>query len=114
GSRATYFPAAPPPFANPNIPVAPGVSPTLLPGAFGVPPQPAPVVDMPIPGAGGLPAIVLRAGTGASPDFNGTVLLVFDINGNVYTRSSVISTTTWSGLGSPATVAHWQLSDALA
>jgi hypothetical protein len=68
---------------------------------------------MPIPGAGGLPAIVLRAGTGASPDFSGTVLLVFDINGNAYTRSNVVSTTTWTGLGSPPTVARWALVDAL-
>jgi hypothetical protein len=84
-----------------------------LPNAFGTPPQPAPVVDMPVPGAGGLPAIVLRAGTGASPDFAGTVLLVFDINGIVYTRSNVISVTTWAAGGSLPTVARWALVDAL-
>jgi hypothetical protein len=111
GSRATYFPAQPPPFANPNA-VAPG-GPTLLAGAFGTPPQPLPVVDMPILSPAGLPAIVIRAGTGASPDFAGTLLLVFDQNGVVYTRSNVISTTTWTGLGSPPTVAHWALVDAL-
>jgi hypothetical protein len=113
GSRAVYFPAAPPVPPNPNIPVAPGVSPTLLPGAFGTSPAPVQQVDMPIPGAGGLPAIVLRAGTGASPDFSGTILLVFDQNGNIYTRSNVVSTTTWTGLGSPPTVARWALVDAL-
>jgi hypothetical protein len=111
GSRATYFPAAPPVPPNPNI-VQPG-GPTLLPGAFGTPPQPAPVVDMPILSPAGLPAIVIRAGTGASPDFAGTLLLVFDQNGNVYTRSGVISVTTWTGQGSPPTVARWALVDAL-
>jgi hypothetical protein len=114
GSRAVYFPAAPPVRPDPNIPVAPGISPTLLPGAFGTPPQPVQQVDMPIPGASGLPAIVLRVGPGGSPDFQGTVLLVFGIDGTVYTRSGMVSTTTWSGAGSLPTVAHWQLSDALA
>jgi hypothetical protein len=84
-----------------------------LPGAFGTPPQPAPVVDMPIPGAAGLPAIVLKPGPGASPDFTGTVLLVFDQNGNIYTRSGMVSTTTWAAGGSLPTVAHWALVDAL-
>jgi hypothetical protein len=111
GSRCVYFPAAPPPFANPNA-VAPG-GPTLLPGAFGTPPQPAPVVDMPILSPAGLPALVIRAGTGASPDFAGTLLLVWDQNGVSYTRTGVISTTTWTGLGSPPTIARWALVDAL-
>jgi hypothetical protein len=68
---------------------------------------------MPIPGAGGLPALVARAGTGASPDFAGTVLLVFDINGNVYTRTGMVSVTTWAAGGSLPTVARWALVDAL-
>jgi hypothetical protein len=84
-----------------------------LPGAFGTPPQPVQQVDMPIPGAAGLPAIVLRAGTGASPDFSGTVLLVWDQSGNTYVRSNVISVTTWAGAGSLPTVARWALVDAL-
>jgi hypothetical protein len=112
GSRCVYFPASPPIRPDPNLPVAPGISPTLLPGAFGTPPQPAPVVDAPVQ-PGGLPGIVLRAGTGASPDFSGTTILVWDANGNTYVRSGMVSTTTWSGLGSPATIAHFQLSDAL-
>jgi hypothetical protein len=68
---------------------------------------------MPAYGAGGLPAIVLRAGTGPSPDFSGTVLLVFDQNGNVFTPTGVLTVTTWTGQGSPATVARWALVDAL-
>jgi hypothetical protein len=70
-------------------------------------------VDMPIQSAAGLPAIVLRAGTGASPDFAGTTFLVWDQNGNTYVRSNVISVTTWAAGGSLPTVARWQLSDAL-
>jgi hypothetical protein len=110
GSRATYFPAAPPVGPDPNTPQG-GV--ITLPGAFGTRPEPVQQVDMPIPGAAGLPAIVLRAGTGASPDFSGTTLLVFDINGNIYTRTGMVSVTTWAGAGSLPTVARWALVDAL-
>jgi hypothetical protein len=109
GSRAVYFPAQPP--APPN-PTAPQGGVITLPSAFGTPPQPAPVVDAPLQGANGLPGIVLKPGTG-SPDFPGTVLLCWDQNGNTYIRTGMISVTTWSGLGSPATIARWQLSDVL-
>jgi hypothetical protein len=111
GSRATYFPAAPPVRPDPNI-VAPG-GPTLLPGAFGTRPEPVQQVDMPIQSPAGLPALVLRAGTGASPDFAGTTLLVWDQNGNTYVRSNVISVTTWTAGGLLPTVARWALVDAL-
>jgi hypothetical protein len=110
GSRAVYFPASPPTAPNPNAPQG-GV--ITLPGAFGTPPQPAPVVDMPIPDPGGLPAIVLRAGTGSAPDFPGVTLLVFDAGGNIYVRTGMVSVTTWAGAGSLPTVARWALVDAL-
>jgi hypothetical protein len=63
----------------------------------------------------GLPAVVLTVGPGGSPDFSGTVLLVHDLNGNAYTRQAgqfgLVSTTTWTGAGSPAGVAHWNMVD---
>jgi hypothetical protein len=113
GSRATYYPAAPAIRPDPNIPVAPGVSPTLLPGAFGTRPEPVQQVDMPIPGPAGLPAIVLKPGTGSAPDFPGVTLLVFDAGGNTYVRTGMVSVTTWAGAGSLPTVARFALVDAL-
>jgi hypothetical protein len=113
GSRAVYFPAQPPVRPDPNLPAVLGVSPTTLPGDFGTPPQPSVVVDMPIPGPAGLPAIVIKPGIGVGPDFPGVTLLVWDQNGVAYIRTGMVSTTTWSGLGSPATVAHFALVDAL-
>src|ERR1700730_16223501 len=110
GSRCVYFPAAPPTRPDPNTPSG-GV--ILQPVAFGTPPHPVQQVDMPIPGAAGLPAIVLRVGPGASPDFSGTTLLVFDQNGVAYTRSGMVSVTTWAAGGSLPTVARWALIDAL-
>jgi hypothetical protein len=70
------------------------------------------VVDAPVQ-PGGLPGLVLRAGTGAAPDFAGTTILIWDASGNTYIRTGMVSTTTWAAGGSLPTVAHFQLSDAL-
>ena len=109
GSRAVYFPAVPAPAPNPPANLV-GVS--VNPGAFGTPNQPAPV-DLAGNTATGQPAIVLLPGSGPSPDFRGTALLVFDQNGSTYVRTNVISVTTWQGQGSQPTVARWALVDAL-
>jgi hypothetical protein len=109
-SRAIYFPAQgtagrvlPPTAQAPN-------------NAQYIPPVPS--GDIVGPAAGGLPAVVIQVGSGGSPDFAGTILLVHDFNGVAYTRTAgqfgLVSTTTWAGAGSPVGVAHWQLIDALA
>jgi hypothetical protein len=101
-SRAIYFPAQPAPGFTSVNPLAPNQV-TYTP--------PAPSGDMAGLAAAGLPAIVIRVGAGASPDFAGTELLVFDQNGIAYTRSGMISTTSWAAAGSNPQVAHWALVD---
>jgi hypothetical protein len=109
GSRATYFPAVPAPAPSPTANLS-GVS--VNPGAFGTPNAPAPV-HLPGNTTAGQPAIVLAPGSGPSPDFAGTQLLVFGSDGNVYIRTNVIYVTTWAARGSSPQVARWQLVDAL-
>ena len=104
GSRAVYFPAVPPPPPNPAAGLS-GI--TINPGAFGTPSAPGPV-DLPGNTTVGQPAIVLSPGSGPSPDFAGTQLLVFGSDGNVYIRTNVISVTTWAARGSSPQVARWQ------
>jgi hypothetical protein len=106
GSRAIYFPAQ-------------GTAASLVPAGAIAPNQVTwnqgvPAGDLAGP-ATGVPAIVLKVGPGASPDFAGTQLLVFDQNGAPNVRSTgmfgSVSTTTWTGAGSPVGVAHWNLID---
>jgi hypothetical protein len=105
-SRCVYFPAQG--TARSKLPIN-SLTPNFQDFAPGVPSG-----DILGP-ATGLPAVVITVGPGGSPDFAGTVLLVHDLQGNAYTRSAgqfgMVSTTTWSGAGSPAGVAHWNLVD---
>lgn len=109
GSRATYFPAVP---ASPPSPTANLSGVSVNPGAFGTPNAPAPV-DLPGNTTVGQPAIVMHPGSGPSPDFAGTTLLVFGQDGNTYTRSGMVSVTTWAAGGSNPQQARWQMIDAL-
>jgi hypothetical protein len=55
----------------------------------------------------------MHPGSGPSPDFAGTTLLVFGQDGNTYTRSGMVSVTTWAAGGSNPQQARWQMIDAL-
>jgi hypothetical protein len=107
-SRAVYFPAQGAPGSSSVNPLSPN-------NVTYTPPPPVQSNDIAAPGAGGLPAFVVKVGPGGSPDFAGTVLLVFDQNGVAYARSAgqfgLVSTTTWTGAGSNPQTAHWNLID---
>ena len=87
-----------------------GVS--VNPGAFGTQNAPAPV-DLPGNTTVGQPAIVMNPGNGPSPDFAGTVLLLFGQDGETYIRSGMLSVTTWAANGGSLQQARFQLIDAL-